>query len=257
MLSNKGSSPEGKEFFSKSTQLTELENLLMQLELENATTQVELHGFQQRYTETVVRSMYELDKIEEQIAEYLVSTDPTYPDYQRDLRGAKERVKEAERSFRKEKDQEVRLDFKPTDEIKTLYREIAKKIHPDLTTDEEERKRRDKLMADVNAAYQIGDEKRMHQILDEWQYSPENIEGEDTGAQLIRAIRKISQVQIRIKILQEEILILKSTELYQLKVKVEKSQQEGIDLLKQMSDYLTAQISERSQYLEFLRKGGL
>ncbi len=70
-------------------------------------------------------------------------------------------------------------------------------------------------------------------------------------------IRKISQVQKRIDILREEIRALKSSELYQLKEKVEKSQKDGINLLKQMADYLAAQISERSQYLEFLQKGGL
>jgi hypothetical protein len=250
------SSPEQREFEKKKSQLTEIENKLAEFELEYATTNAELRDFQYRYAEMIVRRLHKLDKIEEQIAKHLIFTDPDYPDYRRRLKEIQERIAEAEESFDKEKEQGIRPDFKPTDNIKALYRETAKKIHPDLATNEKERERRGELMAEVNAAYQAGDEQRLKQILDEWQYCPDNIEGEDTGAQLIRMIRKISRVQKRIEILQKEIRLLKSTEPYQLKEKVEKSQQEGIDLLKQMADYLTAQIIERSQYLEFLQKGG-
>ena len=49
--------------------------------------------------------------------------------------------------------------------LKKLYREIAKRIHPDLATDEKDRARRHKLMAEANRAYEDGDEARIVQLL--------------------------------------------------------------------------------------------
>ncbi|MCJ7555432.1 MAG: hypothetical protein MUP90_00775, partial [Gammaproteobacteria bacterium] len=53
------------------------------------------------------------------------------------------------------------LRFKPSERLRTLYRELAKLVHPDLTTDEGDRARRTPLMVEVNAAYQAGDEARL------------------------------------------------------------------------------------------------
>jgi DnaJ-class molecular chaperone len=59
-----------------------------------------------------------------------------------------------------------RRRFKPSDDLKRLYREIAKRIHPDLATDDAERAKRNQLMAEVNRAYADGDEARLRAILD-------------------------------------------------------------------------------------------
>jgi hypothetical protein len=42
--------------------------------------------------------------------------------------------------------------FRPSDSLKKLYREVAKRIHPDLVTDETEKKRRQQLMIEANQA---------------------------------------------------------------------------------------------------------
>ncbi len=248
--------PEELELNEKNLRLSDIQNELAQFELEFATLHGELNDFQYHYTELVVRRMYELDMIEQQVAEYLVSTAPSSVDYREKLRAVKERISEAENVFRSEKRRSGNGNFRPSDSLKKLYREVARKIHPDLTTDEKERQRRGLLMAEINDAYEIGDEQKMRQILDEWQNDPDNVQGEDIGAQLIKAIRKIAQMQRRIAAIQEEIKILKSTEIYELKEKVENSKKDGLDLLGQMAYYLDVQIHERGEYLKFLRTGG-
>jgi DnaJ-domain-containing protein 1 len=144
-------------------------------------------------------------------------------------------------------------DFKPSESLKKLYREVAKRIHPDLATDEEERQRRQNLMAEANQAYEDGDDERLRAILHGWESSPESVKGEGAAAELIRTIRKIAQSQERLKTIQEEIEDLEQTELYQLKTKVITAQQAGQDLLAEMTFQLDEQIVAAKQQLEELK----
>ena len=45
----------------------------------------------------------------------------------------------------------------PTQEIKMLYRKLAKKFHPDITLNLKEKERRSQIMAQINDAYSRGD----------------------------------------------------------------------------------------------------
>lgn len=256
MSSKKNLSPEEVEIVAKTERLTALENLLMQLEMEFNSLQAGIFSFQRRYTNLVIKRMYELDKVEVEIIEHLISTDPSNPEYRQKLNKLKEQVTEAETTFTKDKKTNSKGDFKPSDSLKNLYRDVAKKVHPDLSVDDKEREKRTKLMAEVNEAYQNGDEKRLEQILSEWQYAPENVSGEDIGAQLVKVIRKIAQVQKRIAAIETEMKVLKGAEIYALMEKVKESEKEGMDLLIQMSGYLDVQIDERKKYLDFLKNGG-
>lgn len=249
-------SPEQDELNRKSELLLDLESKLSETELGFISLQSELLSFQRRYAEFVVRRMYELDNIEMEIAEHLVTTDPTNPEYRQQINKFKEQIAEAEESFANEKEIFSKNDFKPSDSLKTLYRDIAKKVHPDLVIDEKERARRTEIMAKLNEAYQNGDEQKLEQILNEWQYDPENVHGEDIGSQIVKIIRKIAQVQRRIATIEEETEILEKAGIYNLMKKTEESSKDGVDLLIQMSGYLDVQIHERKTYLDFLRNGG-
>lgn len=66
--------------------------------------------------------------------------------------------------------------FLPSAELRTLYREVAKRIHPDLATDEADRLKREQLMAEANAAYQKGDAQSLRRSL-EYESSPESLKG--------------------------------------------------------------------------------
>jgi len=82
-------------------------------------------------------------------------------------------------------------------ELKAMYRDAAKRIHPDLATDAAEKARRTTLMAALNAAYDAGDADAIQRILDGESSRPEAIIGDDIGARLLRVIRKIAQVRGR------------------------------------------------------------
>ena len=86
----------------------------------------------------------------------------------------------------------------PTADLKTLYRQLAKAIHPDLATDDAERVRRTHLMAAASEAYARGDEAALRRILDGEAARPETVVGDDIGARLVRVLRKIAQVRARL-----------------------------------------------------------
>ncbi|MFD4140800.1 MULTISPECIES: J domain-containing protein [unclassified Streptomyces] len=61
---------------------------------------------------------------------------------------------------------------RPSEEARKLYRELARKAHPDLAPDEAERTRRDEFIARVNAAYALGDEGLLKELAEEWAAGP-------------------------------------------------------------------------------------
>ncbi|WP_406393749.1 hypothetical protein [Streptomyces sp. NBC_00887] len=61
---------------------------------------------------------------------------------------------------------------RPSEEARRLYRELARKAHPDLAPDETERERRDEFIARVNAAYGRGDVDLLKELAREWTAGP-------------------------------------------------------------------------------------
>ncbi|WP_411081587.1 hypothetical protein [Streptomyces sp. cmx-18-6] len=61
---------------------------------------------------------------------------------------------------------------RPSEEARKLYRELARKAHPDLAQDEPERERRDEFITRVNAAYGRGDVDLLKELAAEWAAGP-------------------------------------------------------------------------------------
>jgi CII-binding regulator of phage lambda lysogenization HflD len=133
--------------------------------------------------------------------------------------------------------------------IKKLYQEVARSMHPDLTTDEKARIYRHQMMAEANCAYEEGNEDRLREILEQWESSSEAVEGEGTGAELIRVIRKIAQVEARLRAIDAEMAELKASDLWQLKEKVEEAENKKRDLLSEMATVIESKIAEAKQSL--------
>ena len=87
-----------------------------------------------------------------------------------------------------------------------------------------------------------GDEARLQAILHEWETSPEAIQGDGIGAELVRVIRKIAQGEERLRVIAAEMAQLEASDLHQLKTKVEEAEREGQDLLIEMAARIDKQI---------------
>jgi hypothetical protein len=70
------------------------------------------------------------------------------------------------------------------------------------------------------------------------------VRGEGPGAELVRVIRKIAQVEDRLKAIDAEIARLEESDLYHLKKQVDEAEKEGRDLLAEMAARVDQQVVE-------------
>ncbi|MFD7700720.1 hypothetical protein [Streptomyces caelestis] len=62
---------------------------------------------------------------------------------------------------------------RPSEEARKLYRDLARKAHPDLAQEDGERARREEFITRVNAAYARGSEDELRELAAEWAAGPE------------------------------------------------------------------------------------
>jgi DnaJ-domain-containing protein 1 len=196
---------------------------LVQGELNLATTHGKLQNFEREYQQIIGTRYAELERIEIQIAEYMAYL-------------------------------ESNRDFNPSEDIKQVYRQVAKLIHPDLTTDPQQKIVRQQLMTEANQAYEDGNIDRLREILRSWESRPEAVEGEGIGAELIRIIRKIAQCRERLRGIRREIAEIEQTELYQLQVEVITAREKGKDLLLEMARDIDEQIGKSQAELTKIKE---
>lgn len=249
-------SPEEEELQRKRRELENLQSELAESELELATLRSELIAFERRYLEVVGSRYAELDALEAQIAESVARSRPTDASARQKAESARARAQESEKAMGDVGREDSGQGFAPTEELKALYRQAAKELHPDLTSDEEERERRKKAMAELNRAYEECDEDRIRQILREWRSSPEQVHGDDTAAQLVRTIREIAQVHKRLEAIKAEIEELAQGELHRLMKQVQEAATRGQELLSQIARQLDARIKQTRAQLRTLSEHG-
>jgi hypothetical protein len=245
--------PEERELEKKRAELTALETVLAQMELDLATIQAQLHSVERRYLNIVGTLYAELDEIEAQIAETRARLNPNNQVLRERAKHTRAEAQESAQATGNAHESKGPIKFKPSEEIKRLYREVAKHIHPDLTTDGKEQIMRHQLMAEANRAYERGDTERLQAILREWETSPETIKGEGPGAELVRVIRKIAQVEERLSSIENETKTLKESDLYQLWAKADEAEANDRDLLEDMAAQVKNRIADARKRLESLQ----
>jgi hypothetical protein len=244
--------PEEEELALKKRELEELEARLIEVELILQGSRGELAAFERLYLRVVGVHFAELDEVEAQIAEMLVRRNPGDLKAEATARQARAKANASHQGAEEAAKKNTR--FAPSPSLKGLYREAARRIHPDLGIDENDRAKRQRLMAEANHAYESGDEKKLRSILEEYEHSPEKITEEGLGAELVRIIRKIAQVKKRLIEIETETHRLKTSDLAQLKARVDDGGKEGRDVLKEMAATIRSRIADRQNELRSLRE---
>jgi hypothetical protein len=246
--------PEEYELEKKQAELAALEAELAKRELALKTLQAKLNSFEREFLQVVGIRCAKLDAIEAEIAKYVAFSQPKNFNVRRQAAQAQVKAIYSQRAIKQNLSASLSTkEFQPAENLKKLYRDVAKRIHPDLATDEVERLRRQKLMAEANLAYENGDAAQLQTILQRWEHSPEFIKGDSIGAQLVRAIRQIAQIKHRLSAIALEMETWKQSEIYLLREKVILARLEGYDLLLKMAAQIDRQISVAKIYLQKLR----
>jgi hypothetical protein len=243
VTANSWQTPEERELGAKKVELEKLQQEFAQRELDLATLQINLRAFETHYLRMVGSRMAILDGLEAKIAEIKSVQDPQNAAAREKAKAARRQADESAQRATVPGTDSTTIEFKPSEDLKKLYREVAKKIHPDLAGDENERFRREQLMTEANLAFENGDTQRLRQILQKWESSPESVKGEGIAAELIRIIRKISQVRERLSAIESQVAALKHSDLFQLKERVEESKKVGVELLGRMAQNLDTRIT--------------
>ena len=210
-------SPEEEELEAKQKELSGLEEEMASLQLELSTLESELQVFNGTYLNRFGKKFLLLDELKSKISTAIVRLHPENQEKIKEAQQAAQRVQETE----EEVNDYVRPDFEeeqftPTVELKALFHKVAKEVHPDLSMEEDDRERRNKLMDEASKAYKAGDADRLQQILHTAEMSKPLEGGEDIGVKLIRIIRLISSLRTRIEAMKTDINTVRSSDAYLL-----------------------------------------
>ncbi|MCS6859868.1 MAG: hypothetical protein NZT92_06070 [Abditibacteriales bacterium] len=142
---------------------------------------------------------------------------------------------------------------KERQEMKDLYRRLAKAFHPDLARTAQERDNCARLMAQINDAYACGDLARLRQIAEREQ--PGAADLLETPAQRIERLRcQRAALDQAIARLQRQIRRLENEEMAQLYRKAERAAACGRDFLAETAAQLQRRLRRKEQELRWAQQ---
>lgn len=246
---NRLKTPEEIELERKRNELARVQEQLVERERIVRTLKTEIRMFEQVYEEILGTRIATLEELEWQLNGLLEVEKPVddashvidgnsfaYSSHRTDLLDDDDTVQGATQKS-----------------LKSLYREVAKAIHPDLASDEVDRQRRQELMAVANQAYESGDRSVLEDILSDWEQGPEMVSGMDIAMELVRVIRQIARTRQNIHALNLQIEELKATDIYSFKLRVDDALADGIDLMAEMAATVDLNIAKTRKRLAALR----
>jgi hypothetical protein len=124
-------------------------------------------------------------------------------------------------------------DLRPHLDLKALFREVAKRIHPDFATDDHDERHRTHLMAQANAAYLRDDAAGLRRLLNG--HDPAEHSPADTAAELARTLDLIRQSGQDLVLIAAEIEALTRSEMADLQQRTLAAATEGRDLLAELA----------------------
>jgi hypothetical protein len=242
-------SPDAAALIEKRQRLAAARVTLAERESDLAQFSAQLKAFEGRYLHRVGILYAELDEIEARITEREVDL------YDSD--SARRRAQQARQRAQETHDAAFGADpepeeFDPPPSLKTLFREVAKRIHPDFAGDQAEQKHFTLLMMRANHAYSRGDGDTLQRLLDDHLEINASTADEGDDLMLLRLTRQIQHAERDIAALDREQQTALGSEIGQLYQDAETAAREDRDLLTELAAGLRARIAEAQYRLEFV-----
>jgi hypothetical protein len=225
--------PEEREYLRYLIEVEARKQRAAALQDELTSLRLSLGLFEAEYHAVVGTLFLELDRIRIAIRAYKEKiarlhddphADPTTVEreVEETLHAEREEINEQERENRRYEEalqREQKRPQLPTEdesELHRLYRDLAKRFHPDLARTEVERQRRQPLMQKVNAAMRERDLSALRALLNEAEVTDVAFEVRSVGEKLVWAIREIARLDAVIAGLEVDLSALRVTESYGL-----------------------------------------
>lgn len=209
--------PEEKELRLKLAELETLQIELSGAELELNTLKIELKLFEGHYIRETGPAYVRLDNLKADLAAVIAAyrTDDNVTKAM--VRDLEERVRSTKQSQkRSEKEKVLPTKFDASPELKKLYRDAVKLIHPDLADSNAGKQLGHRLMIELNDAFARNDIDQIKRIMDKWRSESRALKEIGIGGELVRVIRKIANARDRIAMVADEMQELISSAIYQL-----------------------------------------
>src|SRR3989304_3922415 len=138
------------------------------------------------------------------------------------------------------------------EQLKRQFRELAKRFHPDLSPDPEQKRWRQEMMGKVNAAYSAGDLQELRRLAQQPDQPPPERPKSREGVlvELSGEIRRLSALQAGLK---NELDRLLRSQTVQLQLEVSMARLDGRDMLGEIASDLQLQIAQVEAELASLR----
>ena len=217
--------PEEVELAHQRRILASIRAVLAERELELDHLRNQIISFETRYIRQVGVLYRQLDEWEERIAELKVSQET--PEERE--RYAREAAQRPEAPPAEEPAPERSLD------LRNLFREVAKLIHPDFAIDDHDERHRTRLMAQANEAYRRDDAAVLQRMLNGYDPSTDHWSADDVASALARTLTRIDRANEDVKILASEIEALAQSEMARLKERTVEAALNGRDLLAELA----------------------
>ena len=190
-----------------------------------------------------VKNLVDLEKeIEEQFK----------TDYQK-IKEEKEEAEQYSEEYERVKEK-PELDEESEKRLKSLYRELAKKYHPDMARTPEDKERFHEIMAEINQAYNDKDLQQLEELAVRLK-TPEVVYYEETLVEEYeRSLRESEKLDEIISRLEAELDAIRNSDTFKFKIKVDEAGAEGRDLLKEMEDGLKTKNGQKETELERVKQ---
>jgi len=146
----------------------------------------------------------------------------------------------------------------PSDDLKRMFRDVAKAVHPDRTPDlhldERTRYRRHSLMAEANRAYADRDADRLRLILRAWELDPDAVAADDPDAERARLQRRAAHLGARLVEIESEFADLQRSAIARLRARIDDARAQGWDLFAEMMRQVRREIATAHAKLARMRE---
>jgi hypothetical protein len=204
-----------------------LRDRLAEIEVEQATLEAELAAFNSDYMREVVTVLAELHELEARIAGLVARRSGTAGD-KAAANSARARARQTTAAVRAIPRTPGPL---PTGDVKKLFREAAKRMHPDLAPDEDTRRHAEAFMKRLNQAFSAADAEAIVDLVRQWEISPYATAPAGEAVQSARAARRISALQAAVDRAQARLDEVRATDLAGMMERAMAAAASGTDLL--------------------------